>query len=241
MSQSLKDKITVITGGSRGIGASVATLFAREGAKVVICSTSQDVLEDKAEAIKKETGNTNILAIKADVSVEEDVKHLFEQTKQHFGPCDILINNAAVISINLIEDTNAEILSKLMNVNVIGTLLCSKHAFISMKENGGTIINVSSIAGVKGVEKFPGTSAYVASKFAVIGLTEALAVEGRPLNIRVNCIAPGAVDTSMLRKAFPDFTPTTTPSDISQTFLFLADTNKSRKITGEIIEIHCNN
>jgi NAD(P)-dependent dehydrogenase (short-subunit alcohol dehydrogenase family) len=240
MTQSLKDKIAIITGGSRGIGASVAKLFASEGAKVVICATDKAVLEEQSLSIKEETGNKNILPLTLDLSKTADIEMLFEETDKVFGKCDIFINNASVINTDLIEDVEDETLSNLLDVNVKAPILCCKYAFKAMKEKGGTIINVSSLSGIKGVEKFPGLSSYIASKFAIVGLTEALSVEGRPYNIRVNCIAPGGVDTRMVRTAFPNFTPVTVPDDISPTFLFLADESKSRKLTGEVIEIHCN-
>jgi NAD(P)-dependent dehydrogenase (short-subunit alcohol dehydrogenase family) len=106
--------------------------------------------------------------------------------------------------------------------------------------NQGTLVNLTSLSGVRGPEKFPGSSAYVVSKYGVLGLSEILAVEGRPHGIRVNSIAPGAVDTVMLQKAAPFLKTTTTPDDIARTILFLADNAQSGHITGANLEIFSN-
>lgn len=241
MSECLTDKVAIITGASRGIGFAVAQLFAQEGAKVIICSRHKNDIELAAAQLIKRTQNQHIYPFEADLSKEENIQDLFEFVSSSFGRLDILVNNAAMLTSGLIEDCVKNDIDALMNVNVTASILCSKYAFRLMKSKGGSIINVSSLSGIKGVEKFPGLSAYVASKFAVVGLTEALAVEGKPYQIRVNCIAPGAVKTKMLKKAFPEFIPSTEPEEIAPTFLFLANDNQSKRITGEIIEIHCNN
>lgn len=241
MSECLTDKVAIITGASRGIGFAVAQLFAQEGAKVIICSRNKNDIELAAEQLIKRTQNQHIYPFEADLSKEENIQDLFEFVSSSFGRLDILVNNAAMLTSGLIEDCVKNDIDALMNVNVTAAILCSKYAFRLMKSKGGSIINVSSLSGIKGAEKFPGLSAYVASKFAVVGLTEALAVEGKPYQIRVNGIAPGAVKTKMLKKAFPEFIPSTEPEEIAPTFLFLANDNQSKRITGEIIEIHCNN
>ncbi|MBZ0256358.1 SDR family oxidoreductase, partial [bacterium] len=102
------------------------------------------------------------------------------------------------------------------------------------------IVHISSLAGIRGTEKFPGMSAYVVSKHGVIGLTESLSVEGRPYGIRVNCVAPGAVDTQMLREAAPQFKTETEPADIAQAILYLSDPVQAASVTGAVIEVHSN-
>jgi NAD(P)-dependent dehydrogenase (short-subunit alcohol dehydrogenase family) len=127
-----------------------------------------------------------------------------------------------------------------IGVNLRGTFLCCRAAFqIMAKQQQGIIINMSSLSGVKGVEKFPGLSAYNVSKAGVAGLTEILAVEGKPYNIRVSAVSPGAVDTTMLRQAAPHLKAGMTPDDMAEILLFLAD-DSGRMLNGSNIEIFSN-
>ena len=127
-----------------------------------------------------------------------------------------------------------------MNVNLRGTFLCCREAFQLMAaQRGGVIINLSSLSGVKGVEKFPGLSAYNVSKSGVAGLTEILAVEGKPYNIRVCAVSPGAVDTEMLRQAAPHLKAGMTPDDLAEILLFLAD-DSGRMLSGSNVELFTN-
>jgi len=234
----LDNKIAVVTGGSRGIGEATARLFASEGAKVVIAARNGEELEK----VRTAAGTARVLAVPTDVSDEGQVLRLFEETKRSFGPVDILINNAGVSHLAGVMELSAQDWDNVLAVNLRGAFLCAREAFRQMKESGrgGVIINMSSLAGIRGVEKFPGLSAYVASKHGVVGLTEALAVEGKTYGIRVNCVAPGAVDTKMLREAAPFLKTATTPGDIARTILFLSDDAQSLKVTGAVIEIHSN-
>jgi 3-oxoacyl-[acyl-carrier protein] reductase len=129
-----------------------------------------------------------------------------------------------------------------MRINVRGSFLCAKEAFKHMKvgKRGGSIVNISSLAGIRGTEKFPGLSSYTVSKFAVIGLTESIAVEGKPHGIRANCIAPGAVKTRMLKEAAPELKTTTKPEDIAKTVLYLCDDTWSGHLTGSLVEVFSN-
>jgi NAD(P)-dependent dehydrogenase (short-subunit alcohol dehydrogenase family) len=167
---------------------------------------------------------------------------LFAETKRKFGNIDILVNNAGVIRVRPIQEMTVDDWDAGLAVNLRGSFLCAREAFRVMKETGrgGSIVNMSSLAGIRGVEKFPGTSAYAASKHGVVGLTEVLAVEGRGVGIRVNCVAPGAVDTRMLREGAPLLKTSTSPEDVARTILFLSDERQSRKVTGAVIEIHSN-
>ena len=242
MGETLKGKVAIITGGGRGIGAATALLFAREGAQVVIASRTSHELQKIIAQIEDESGKGKALAVIADVSREEEVQKLFGKCLATFGTLDILVNNAAVIEKRDFIDFDAETWDSIMSVNIRGSFLCSREAFRQMQKagRGGCIVNLSSLSGVRGPEKFPGMSSYVVSKYAVTGLTESLAVEGRPLGIRVNCVAPGAVETAMLRKAAPFLKTSTTPQDVAQTILFLADESQSRHMTGALIEIFSN-
>jgi len=242
VSEALKDKVAIVTGGGRGIGAATARLFASEGAKVVIASRTETELAQVAQEIEGKYGQGRVLPLMLDVSDEAQVEELFAKTAQTFGPVDILVNNAATIEVKKFAEMDTETWDNVMKVNVRGPFLCSRAAFRQMGESGrgGAIVNLSSLSGIRGVEKFPGMSTYVVSKHAIVGLTEILAVEGKPLGIRVNCVAPGAVETAMLKKAAPFLKTSTTPEDVARTILFLADNQQSRHLNGAIIEIFSN-
>ncbi len=237
---SLAGKVALITGGGTGIGAATARLFAGSGAQVVIAGRTPESLERVAQSISTDGGRA--LAVKADVSREEDVRALFERARSSFGAVDILVNNAAITRISNFAELSASDWDQVMAINVRGPFLCCREAFSQMKESGrgGSIINISSLAGIRGTEKFPCLSSYVTSKFAIVGLTESLAVEGRAHGIRVNCVAPGAVDTEMLRKAAPHLKTRTLPDDIAKTLLFLADSSQSGPVSGAVLEIFSN-
>src|SRR5579885_1798156 len=203
MSGAFQGKIAVITGGGKGIGAAPAHAFAQAGARVALLSRTRPELESVAAAINKHYGTGTAWLEPTDVSSESQVRFAFAKIRKELGPADVLINNAATFVKSELHSHTVEDWDQVFAVNVRGAFLCAKEAFEHFKGRGGAIVNIGSLAGVRGTEKFPGLSSYVASKFAIVGLTEALAVEGRPHGIRVNCVAPGAVDTEMLRKAAP--------------------------------------
>lgn len=242
MNQRLKGKVALVTGAGRGIGAATARLFAREGARVVIVSRTAEELNQVAAEITEECGSGSVVVIPADVADETSVKQLFYQSKKMLGRMTILVNNAGIFKIADMIDQEVSDWDRTIAVNLRGPFLCSREAFRQMKEAGcgGSIVNVSSLAGIRGVEKFRGTGAYVASKHGMVGLTEVLAVEGKPFGIRVNGIAPGAVDTQMIRDAWPSFQAKTQPREIAPSILFLCDESQSGPLTGTILEVHCN-
>jgi NAD(P)-dependent dehydrogenase (short-subunit alcohol dehydrogenase family) len=240
MPGALENKVAIVTGAGRGIGAATARLFAREGAKVVLASRGEIELNRVAAEIEQAGGQC--LAVPTDISQESQVFNLFKRTLETFGPLDILVNNAAVVEIKDFVEMDLETWEYVMSVNIRGTFLCSREAFRQMIAAGkkGAIVNMTSLSGVRGPEKFKGFSTYVVSKYGVLGLSEILAVEGKPHRIRVNSIAPGAVDTVMLKKAAPFLNTSTTPDDIARTILFLADNAQSGHINGANIEIFSN-
>jgi NAD(P)-dependent dehydrogenase (short-subunit alcohol dehydrogenase family) len=235
---SLSGKIAVITGAGRGIGRAAAELFAHAGAHVVIAARSSDELNDTSGQIIARGGKC--LPIRTDLTSEDAIVKLFETTNKLLGSVDILVNNAGSFSIAPVRDMTAKAWDQVFAVNVRAMFLCCREAFKTMSANGGSIINVSSLGGLRGYEKFPGLSSYTASKFAVSGFTEALAVEGREFGIRVNAIAPGAVDTKMLRDAAPHLKTNTAPIDIAEIMLYLADSARSGAVNGNIIEVNSN-
>jgi NAD(P)-dependent dehydrogenase (short-subunit alcohol dehydrogenase family) len=175
-----------------------------------------------------------------DVAREEDVAALFQQVMQAYGRVDILVNCAGIVAVRSFVEMDVATWDAVIGVNLRGTFLCCLEAFqIMAAQRQGVIVNLSSLSGVRGVEKFPGLSAYNVSKSGVAGLTEILAVEGKPHNIRVCAVSPGAVDTEMLREAAPHLRAAMTPDDMAEILLFLA-ADSGRMLSGSNIEIFSN-
>ncbi len=235
---SIKNKLAIITGAGRGVGHATALRFSHEGAKVVLFSRTQAEVEGTAEKIIRAGGQA--LAVTGDVSREEDVQRLFEQAQTRFGDPEILVNCAAIVAVRPFVEMETTTWDQVIAVNLRGTFLCCRAAFQAMiPHNRGVIINISSLSGVKGVEKFPGLSAYNVSKAGISSLTEILAVEGKPHNIRVCAVSPGAVDTKMLKQAAPHLQAGMTTEDMAEILLFLAD-DSGRKLSGSNLEIFSN-
>ncbi|MBV1881205.1 MAG: glucose 1-dehydrogenase [Pseudomonadales bacterium] len=187
----LEGKVAIITGGARGQGAAEAALFVKEGAKVVIT----DVLTEEGEKLSAELGQ-NVLFLKQDVTQEESWIGVVKMTVEHFGKVDILINNAGIIRMAPLVSTTLEDYMAVTNVNQVGVFLGMKSVVAAMtKAGGGSIVNISSIDGLVGMTM---ATAYVASKFAVRGMTKVAALELGQFGIRVNSIHPGGVATPML-------------------------------------------
>jgi len=234
----IQKKVTIVTGAGRGIGRATAERFARAGARVVLFSRTRESLEETLAQIRAEGGEA--LAVPGDVAREEDVQALFRRTLEAYGRVDILINCAGVVAVRPFAEMDAHTWDHVLNVNLRGTFLCCQHAFKLMaSQQSGVILNISSLSGVKNVEKFPGLSAYNVSKAGVASLTEILAVEGKPFNIRVAAVSPGAVDTEMLRQAAPHLKAGMTPAEMAEILLFMAD-DSGRVLNGTNLEIFSN-
>lgn len=194
--QTLENRTVIVTGGSRGIGRILSLRLAKEKAKIVITGRNEKDLEDTANEIKKYT--ENILLIKADVSVYDDVKKIVKEALNRFENINYLINNAAIMTHKSIKDFNVEEWKKVLDVNVTGTFMMCKEVLPHMQKlsstTGGTIINVASMSGRHGYERGSG---YSASKFALTGLAESIFKEVREYNIRIMNIYPSMVDTSV--------------------------------------------
>ncbi len=234
----MNNRVAIITGAGRGVGRATALLFARAGAKVVLFSRTRAQLEEVAASIVQDGGEA--LTVAGDVAREEDVLALFEQVRERYGRLDILVNCAGIVAVRPFIEMDTATWDQVINVNLRGTFLCCREAFRLMSgQKQGVIINISSLSGVKGVEKFPGLSAYNVSKSAVAGLTEILAVEGRPHNIRVCVVSPGAVETEMLHEAAPHLKAGMTAEEMAEILLFLAD-DSGRMFSGSNIELFTN-
>ena len=184
----LKDKVAIITGGARGMGAATSRLFAEAGANVVI----GDMLTSEGEALAGELGAT---FERLDVGDEANWRAVVERTLTRHGRIDALVNNAGVVSFGAIVDTSVEEFERVLRVNLIGAFLGMKTVAPTMLARGaGSIVNISSVNGFRGSNA---TGAYTASKFGVRGLTKAAAFEFGHRGVRVNSVHPGGVDTLM--------------------------------------------
>ena len=228
----LKDKVVIITGGSRGIGKAIALGFANQGAHIVVASRTEAEVMSVAEQIKK--SGRESLGFVCDITDENQVKKLIDAAIDKFRKIDVLINNAGIGSMRPVYATQLESFEKVLKVNLTGTFLCTKHVWQPMKNSGGgSIVNVSSLGGLVG---YPMLSAYCASKWGQIGFTKACAEEGKKDNIRVNAIAPGKADTAIRAKIKEDKTKMLTPEDQVDACVFLAS-DESRYITGQVISL----
>ena len=235
---SIHEKIAIITGASRGVGRATALRFAGEGARVFLFSRDRSALDDVASDIAQQGGTAHVVI--GDVAHEADVQRLFRQVEQTYGHVDVLVNCAGSVAVRPFAEMETETWDRILNTNLRGTFLCCREAFrLMIQRHQGVILNISSLSGVKGVEKFPGMSAYNVSKAGIASLTEILAVEGKPHNIRVCVVSPGAIDTEMLRQAAPHLRATMAPNDMADILFFLAD-DSGRMFSGSNIELFTN-
>jgi 3-oxoacyl-[acyl-carrier protein] reductase len=243
--EKLSGKVAVVTGASKGIGASIAKALAAEGASVVVNYSSS---KSEGEKVAKDiSGNgAKAVALQANLSKRDEIERLFADSRKAFGRLDILVNNAGIYEFAPLENVTEENFHKQFNLNVLGLLLASQAAARQFDGNGGSIINISSIVSTLGV---PGGSIYSGTKGAVDAITRSLAAELAPKRIRVNAIRPGMVETegthsggileSDMRKQVEAQTPLGRigkPQDIASMAVFLA-TDDSSWITGETLLI----
>jgi len=245
MSNTLKGKVAVVTGASKGIGAAIAKQLGAAGASVVVdYSSSREGADRVVSEIQKTCGKA--VAVQANVAKKDEVEHLFDEAEKAFGHIDILVNNAGIYEFSPIENITEEHFHKLFNLNVLGLLLSAQEAVKHFGPEGGSIINISSIASTLAP---PTAAVYSATKAAVDAVTKSLAKELGPRKIRVNAINPGMVETEgthdagIIESEFQKATEAQTPlgrigqpRDIAPAAVFLASTDAAW-ITGETLHI----
>jgi len=193
LAQDLKGKVAFITGAGRGIGKAIAIKLAKEGVNIGLLARSTDALKEVASEIEIIGVNASYASV--DISSLEQVEQAIEKITNELGPTDILVNNAGIGGFEKLVDMDPEEWKEIIDVNLMGTFYVTRTVLPQLIEkNGGDIINISSTAGLTGI---PGSSAYSASKFGVIGLSESLAHEVRPNNIRVTALTPSTVATDL--------------------------------------------
>ncbi|WP_085991198.1 SDR family oxidoreductase [Oceanobacillus senegalensis] len=242
----LDGKTAIVTGGGRGLGAQIAKSFAKAGANVVVCSRKVDACLKMSEEIK--SLGVDSLAFECNVTSSDDVKEVVHETYNHFGQIDILVNNSGASWGASALEMPLEAWNKVMNVNVTGTFLMSQEVGkIMVKQNKGKIINIASVAGLKGTDpSYLDALGYNTSKGAVVNFTRDLAAKWGQYNINVNAIAPGFFPTKMSKGVLEqaegkilELTPLNrlgNDSDIQGVALFLAS-NASNYVTGDIISV----
>jgi meso-butanediol dehydrogenase/(S,S)-butanediol dehydrogenase/diacetyl reductase len=250
---SFKAKVVLVTGSTRGIGRGIALAFAREGASVAVNGTKSDLCEKVAYEVNR-SGGVGV-SVPGDISNTDMVKKIFNKIIEDFGRIDILINSAGIIYVTDCKDTTDEQWDRTMEVNCRGVFLCSREAAIHMIERkSGKIINIASQLGKSGVARY---THYCASKFAVVGFTQALAKELAPYGINVNAVCPGIADTDMMDEELEVLTKVTgkskeelrdeflnmiplgryeTPKDVANLVLFLASENAAY-MTGQSVNV----
>lgn len=241
----LKDKVAIVTGGTRGIGYAIVKKFLDNGAKVVLCGSTNATAAKAIERLMEEDSTYKVEGIGLDLSSPEDVNKAFTDIYEKYGRLDILVNNAGISAMDTIYNYNPADFARIIDLNVNAVFYCSQAAAKLMKcqEGGGNIINTSSMVSLYGQASGSG---YPTSKFAVNGLTKSLARELGKDNIRVNAVAPGVTRTDMVA-ALPDdvIAPVIAgiplgrvgePEDVANAFLYLAS-DMASYVTGAVIPV----
>jgi 3-oxoacyl-[acyl-carrier protein] reductase len=238
----LKDKVAIVTGAGQGIGRGIAVQLAAEGAKVVV-SDITDMAQNVANEIRQR--KQEAFAVKTDVTSLQQAQAMVKAALDHYGRLDILVNNAGIYPEKTLAEMDEKDWDRVITVNLRGVFNCTKAALTSLQKQGGSIVNLSSIAG--SVIGFQGLSHYSASKAGVLGFTRATALELAPHKIRVNAVAPGAIETPTTQKGMTPQARQQTeqmiplkrlgqPEDIAKLVVFLVSDDSSY-ITGQLIII----
>lgn len=226
----LQNLVVMISGASQGLGEALARRFGREGARLSLCARGPEALHAVRDDLRSE--GVDCLAVSVDVTNEEQVAGWVEATLAEFGRVDVLVNNASLLGPRVaIADYPLDEWERVMRVNLTGAFLCARAAIPALRENGGSIINVSSGVGDHGR---PLWGAYSASKNGLEALTQMLAGELQENDVRANTVDPGSMRTVMRAAAYPDEDPQTLPlpEEVSDVFVYLAS-DRSRGVSGQ--------
>lgn len=240
----LKGKVAMVTGGTRGIGYAIVKLYLENGASVALCGSRQETVDKALEQLKAENQSWPVMGLCPDLSNPAEVEKAVASVVEQFGRLDIMVNNAGISARESLYDYKPEDFAGIMDLNVNAAFYCSQAAAKVMKEQGGgVILNTSSMVSIYGQ---PSGVGYPASKFAVNGMTKALARELGKDNIRVNAVAPGITKTDMVA-ALPEamiqplintipLRRVGEPEDVANAFLFLAS-DMASYVTGEVLSV----
>jgi NAD(P)-dependent dehydrogenase (short-subunit alcohol dehydrogenase family) len=235
MTKKLKNKIALITGASRGIGRATVELFASHGAQVIGCAQSKEKLTELKDELAKK--GEKILIKPLDLGISSDIDELFDFIAENTDRLDIVVNAAAVFESAYMEHLSEAHYDRVMGVNLKAPLLICRNAIPYLERaGGGTIVNVSSLSGCFGLEKFEKYGAYNISKYGLWGLTEILAIELKSKNIRVNQVSPSGVDTDMYYATGATSKPPLTPKDVANIIFYLAS-DDSAPLSGENLKL----
>lgn len=239
----LKNKVAIITGGTRGIGYAIAKKFLENNAKVAILGSKEETVTKAINSLKEENKNYEVIGFYPDLTSETSVKEMFEKVKKEYGKIDILINNAGISSRTPLTEHTIEEFDKITDLNIKSAFVCSKVAVEYLRDTKGVILNTSSMVSKYGQ---PSGVMYPSSKFAINGMTLSLARELAPLGIRVNAVAPGITKTDMVASLPEEMIKPLIatiplgrigePEDIANAFLFLAS-DLASYVTGQVLGV----
>ena len=239
----LKDKVAIITGGTRGIGYAIAKKFLENKAKVIIFGSRKESVDKAITSLKELDSSYEVSGYYPNLIKESELKEIFDKINDKYGHIDILINNAGISSKTKIDDYTEEEFDKISNLNIKSVYTCSKVSIPYLKESHGVILNTSSMVSIYGQ---PSGVMYPAGKFAVNGITKSLARELAPYGIRVNAVAPGITNTDMVKSLPKELIEPLIktiplgrigePEDIANAFLFLAS-DMASYISGVILSV----
>lgn len=239
----LENKVAIITGAGSGFGRATAELYAKEGAKIVAVDFNEETVQETVTAIQDNGGQA--VAVKADVSMDEDVKNFIQTAVDTYGKIDILFNNAGIYAPGTVEETDIDDWNHSLDVNITALFLAGKYAMPYLKESKGNIINTASAGGIIG---FPNAISYATTKGAVISFTRAMAVDYAEAGVRINAICPGTGETGMTKdlleideiyEGFISPIPMKRlgkPNDIANAALFLGS-DQASYITGHALPV----